>query len=253
MGAMRVKKLGMGYIRFAALVVLATASTGCGKKFGEDKFEGIACGASDQYASYMNPMDSTVVQTVSIDSAFNAEEVSKIQSAIATWNAQGRATIGHDLFRAQVLAVSAASVPTAADDCNFPGADGAFSIVKMNNQVTWTALGFSANNPGVTIRCSAGREFTQKQVVLLNTENMTAYTQIFESVILHELGHSIGLDHSCDSTNAGIPGFAGCNKAGTDPSYKEAVMYPYVSPTNLKTDLRRNDDERSICALNYRP
>src|SRR5436305_1030744 len=71
MGAMRVKKLGTGYTGFVALVLTATLGTGCGKKLGEQKFEGIACGTSDQYASYMNPMDSTLVQTVSIDSAFS--------------------------------------------------------------------------------------------------------------------------------------------------------------------------------------
>ncbi len=243
----------MFYTGFTALVLLAAFGTGCGKKGVEKKFEGLSCGSSDQYASYMTPMDATGIQTVSIDSAFSNEEVTKIESAISTWNAQGRASVGHDLFRPLVLAVSATSVPTTSDDCGFPGAQGAFSIVKITSQSTWSTLGFSNNNPGVTIRCGNGVGYNQKQVVLLNTPNMASIPQIFENVILHELGHAIGLDHSCDASNSGIPGFAGCSKPGTDPSYKEAVMYPYVNPSDIREDLRRNDDERSTCALNYRP
>jgi hypothetical protein len=201
----------------------------------------------------MNPMDSTVIQNVSIDAAFSGDEIAKIQAAIDTWNRQGQASVGHDLFRAHVISVSAASVPAASDDCNFPGAEGSFSIVKVTSGVTWSALGFASNNPGVTIRCASGRDFASKQVVLLNTPNMSSIPQIFENVILHELGHAIGLDHSCDMSNSGIPGFAGCAQPGTDPSYKEAVMFPYVSPSDIREDLRRNDEERSICALNYRP
>jgi hypothetical protein len=30
-------------------------------------------------------------------------------------------------------------------------------------------------------------------------------------------------------------------------------MFPYVNPSDIREDLRRNDEERSICALNYRP
>jgi len=251
---MGVKRMGLGFIRVTALTLLtATLGMGCGKKGATDSFDGIACGASDQYHSYMNPMDSTLVQTISVDSAFDAEEVAKIQAAVDTWNSDSRSAVGHDLFRTQVLGISAQAVPVAANDCSFPGAHGAFSIVKITDQETWTNLGFSKNNPGVTIRCAQNRDFAEKQVVLLNTANMQSIPQIFQSVILHELGHAIGLDHSCDAANANIPGFAGCKKPGTDESYKEAVMYPYVNPADLRESLRPNDRERTTCALNYRP
>jgi hypothetical protein len=253
MGALRVNQVGSGFKRLFVLALLAALGAGCGKVKTASKFEGLACGASDQYASYMNPMDSTLVQTISIDSSFSSSEVAKIQAAIATWNAEGRRSIGRDLFRGQVLSVSSASVPESGSDCGFPGAQGAFSIVRVSDQTKWSALGFTNNNPGVTIRCSTGRDFISKQVVLINPGNMTSYSKLFESVVVHELGHAIGLDHSCDSKNSGIPGFAGCTAQGTDPSYREAVMYPYVDPNYIKEDLRRNDEERATCALNYRP
>ncbi len=253
MGAMKANKVGTDLMKAALVAVVALVSTGCGKVLKQKEFEGLSCGASDQVKSFMNPMDATIVQTVTIDPNFSASEIAKIQSAIDTWNVEGVRSTGHEIFRAQVLSVSAQSVPSNAQDCGFPGASGAFSIVKVTSSSTWTNLGFTASNPGVTIRCASGSEYAEKQVVLLNTTNMASMPNIFESVILHELGHAIGLDHSCDMTNSKIPGFAGCSAAGTDPSYIEAVMYPYVSATNTKEDLRRNDEERATCALNYRP
>jgi hypothetical protein len=250
---MGVEKMGVGFKRFVVLALIATVGAGCGKNKGDEKFTEISCGASDQFASYMNPMDSTVVQTISIDSAFSSDEVTKIEAAVATWNAESNREFGRDIFRTQVLGISASSVPESGQDCGFPGAQGAFSIVKVTNQSTWTSLGFSSNNPGVTIRCAQGLAYATKQVVLLNTANMATMPEIFQNVILHELGHSIGLDHSCDSANAGKPGFAGCAAAGTDPSYGKAVMYPYVNPADVRNELRPNDQQRATCALNYQP
>lgn len=238
-----------------SLILVVGFTSACGKKADLPKFSGLACGASDQRQSYMNPMDTTQVQTISIDSGFSAEQIAAINRAVDTWNLQGRINTGHDLFRTQSLQLSAASTPDPAEECGFPGTSTAFSIVKVANQDTWSALGFASNNPGVTIRCSSGINFTTKQVVLINPANMDRYPLIFETVMLHELGHAIGLDHSCDSTNSGNPAYAGCSAKGTSPEYREAVMYPFIdtSPGALKEDLRANDEERGVCAMSYRP
>jgi hypothetical protein len=234
----------------ASLVGLMALMAGCGSKKDEE-FEGIICGNEDQYKSYMNPMDSTVIQSVTIDSNFTHSEIAKIESAIATWNAYGRRTVGHDLFHVQAQQIAPSSVPVPSQDCEFPGASGAFSIVRMSDQQTWSDLGFSENNPGVTIRCAKGKSFAAKQVVLLNLANMPA--SLLENVALHELGHAIGLDHGCIANSAGLPNYAGCLGKPASHPYKQAVMNPMVSATDIKEELVENDLERASCALNYRP
>jgi len=147
-----------------SLMLVVGLLSSCGKKEDTQQFSGLACGAADQRQSYMNPMDSTQVQTISIDSGFTPEQIAAINRAVDTWNLQGRINTGHDLFRTQSLQLSAASTPDPAEECGFPGTSTAFSIVKVANQQTWSALGFATNNPGIPIRSITGIHFVANHV-----------------------------------------------------------------------------------------
>ncbi|MGE0614064.1 MAG: matrixin family metalloprotease [Bacteriovoracia bacterium] len=71
-----------------------------------------------------------------------------------------------------------------------------------------------------------------------------------QSIALHEMGHLLGLNHSCEGTAGnGVPS---CNAAGLNSAYFDAVMYPQVSFPNgrdgeIKRTLKSNDQGRANC------
>lgn len=70
------------------------------------------------------------------------------------------------------------------------------------------------------------------------------------SIFVHEFGHLVGLDHSCDST--GRTGFPICSATELPSSYISAVMYPVVlfdttGVGEVRQDLNENDEGRGNC------
>ena len=58
-----------------------------------------------------------------------------------------------------------------------------------------------------------------------------------QSLVTHELGHLLGLNHSCVG--------AGCNGAPSD--YINAIMFPSYNPGSIKRALNSNDQGRANC------
>ncbi len=71
-----------------------------------------------------------------------------------------------------------------------------------------------------------------------------------ESIVLHELGHLHGLNHSCEVTNK--TGTPNCKDPNIDPSYLSASMYPSFSFDTAgmgeqRRSLGSNDESRANC------
>jgi hypothetical protein len=71
-----------------------------------------------------------------------------------------------------------------------------------------------------------------------------------ESIMLHELGHLIGLDHSCEGSPK--PGMPNCSQGNIDRDYLDAILYPIIQfPDGVngeaRRSLRRNDMGRANC------
>ena len=74
-----------------------------------------------------------------------------------------------------------------------------------------------------------------------------------ESLLLHELGHVLGLLHSCNGSSGGSVDSSSapaCFTGGvlSAPSeYADAVMFPFLEVAQLRRDLRQNDYNRINC------
>ncbi|MBI2712769.1 MAG: hypothetical protein HYX41_07955 [Bdellovibrio sp.] len=222
---------------------------------------GQACGWSkDQWGTFMPPMDYKNTVKVRVDSRFTDAELEKVQGAIKTWNEWSTPEFKRDFYEVEVTDITSGEEPNSISDCGFIGSStGQFSIIRETSADRWKSMDLTSANPGVTVRCRAGEKLS-KQVVIINPNYVNA-SQL-QSVLLHELGHSTGLDHSC-LQNGGRDDFAGCLKLADDHPYKKAVMYPvlsvFVNSQNgtsgpqIKEALQENDEGRAKCLYSVAP
>jgi hypothetical protein len=217
----------------------------------------------DQQSSFMAPAKNFPLQVVldhdmeqARDNNGDQYDMSQaVSAAIAQWNAYGQQTLGQDLFTLQLGSVPEDVATGNPRSCISNGlSESGFYIVHQTDDELWSSLGFTRQIPGATIRCYSGQDLSQ-QIVMVRPEYVLGSQ--FTSVILHELGHSLGLDHSCTS-GAGSDEYRACDGLSEADPYHMAVMYPNLSPWSafdngpeVKDTLQPNDTARADCL--YRP
>lgn len=219
----------------------------------------------DQKGSLMVPADTNSVIQVQLDSRLSEENQRKIQSAASEWNRLSRTLRQQELFVLVTGVVDEDQYPKTASDCSYEGGgDDRFWIIQENDPRHWSGLGFSRDNPAGTIRCHYS-ENLERQVIYLNTE--IAKPDQLQSIMLHEFGHSLGMDHSCQN-GAGTSDYIGCDQVKAGHPYRDAVLFPVLrqmthpygaspvgpshgrrSTLEVKEALQANDQSRARCLL----
>lgn len=198
---------------------------------------------------------------------WNSSEIAAMIAAADNWNSFFGASMGYpaiDYGSAANPRTSTQGVPTDYYDfcagSAIVNADYTYNgVVVIYKRGTWP---YDSAIIAQTSVCNVGA--TSKKLGRSQNAYMEVnYTNFFvngnrvpdlQSIVLHEMGHLMGINHSCSSSyiSAGIPV---CSNT-TNVSYKSASMYPTFSfysngSGEIRRNLNDNDEGRMNCVYKY--
>ena len=204
----------------------------------------------------VTPVPIALQQTVD----WSAEEVQAVTSAANTWNEFFTATQGHKVFdygSSESPKVSADPVPGNLCSMGLLQGNAFRGSVVIYKQGKWPHPSGASTTMALTNFCtspSSPLPLTYMAYMELNYQNFFIAGKKapdLQTIVLHELGHLLGLQHSCEM-NSKKPGMPNCVNSSLSVDYQEALMYPsfgwYDDGTGeQKRLLMSNDQGRANC------
>jgi hypothetical protein len=212
---------------------------------------------ADQTTLFKGHWTSRPIPLAVVVNDFSQTDLAQVEAAIATWNSFFQTSKGYELYlsNSSTSAIPLSVTPsggarlTSATACSTSvvGPNGfTNNIMIYKNTSTWTygssIMALTSLCP-VTTTTSTYKMFVSAVMEINYIDYFQAGKPVpdLQTVVLHELGHVMGLDHSCNGT--------GCTNAPAD--YVSAVMYPTIGFSgiygNVNRTLQTNDQERANC------
>lgn len=246
-------------LTLALVLAMGVSATGCGRKKRSQVIRDCVFN-DDQRNSFKGQWRVTPVK-VAFAPGFSAADMQAAVAAFKSWNNFAQASRGYPLLNfsddGSTPRVVAASPPadwqaTCRSTRLIQGSQFSGSVM-LYRPGTWR---YEANAIAVTSEChdsgtGGPNSFYNAQIEF----NVTRYFASgssgkipdLESITLHEIGHVLGLDHSCESNSPQLP------KCATAPAeYTEAVMFPEFrfdasGGGEQRRILKNNDQGRMNC------
>jgi hypothetical protein len=193
---------------------------------------------------------------------FNADDISKIQSAVNAWNkfflkSQGVKAFEFGTDAAPRLSKDDRPISSCTASVLDSSGDGSFSkdvVIYKYSKWPYTS---QRDAIAITDFCRYAQKSNQPirqlfwATIGLNFEDFFVGGKPVPDLVtnlVHELGHLIGLNHSC-ANGTGSENFVSCEDTALPEDYVEAVMFPLDESSQgvLKRSLKDNDQYRTNC------